>query len=139
MFQQLLDSREIENALVVRNDAANRVLSGVLPYCRKQLRGAVTSSPSGETRRVHSESLLSCNLRGAKINFDVARKRGRGVLLRVNVRRVAILAILHQNSQVGIRHGVEVDAVRLHDSFNFPKLRPQICVWCKTKLIKQPV
>jgi len=74
--QHLFHLQEVENPIAVRNDAANGVLPRVLPYRGKQLCAAVTSSLSGETRRIHSENFLSCNLRSTNVNFDVSRKGG---------------------------------------------------------------
>jgi hypothetical protein len=74
IYRQLFHLHEVENALAIRNDASNGVLPGLLPYGGKQLCGVVTSSPSRETRRIHSESFLSCNLRSSKVNFDIARE-----------------------------------------------------------------
>jgi len=74
IFRQLFHLQEVEDPLAVRNDAVNGVLPGLLPYGGKQLCGAITSSPFGETRRIHPEGFLSCNIRSTKINFDIACK-----------------------------------------------------------------
>lgn len=76
IFRQLFHLREVEDPLAVRNDAANGVLPGLVPYGGKELCGAVASSPFGETCRVDSEDFPSCNVRSTKINLCIARKGG---------------------------------------------------------------